>query len=577
MHTDQARSFHLTGRFLVWLALTLQFIKILLAMVGHIQWAVVWRWSLIEGLMLIASAGILVLLLNRARRGPPSLSQQLQEQLEQFDTLRGEAFYQAFVQKIRTLAGVDAALVGEYQADRQQVDAMVAWPGRSRTRRLTYTVTGTPCEIVLDQGLRIYPRRISQHFSHSGLTKDRKAEGFGGIRLTDKNGNTIGLIALFSNQPIKNSAAIQQLLEQFAPRAATEIIHQRQQRQSVAKSAFDWIDHVPLGTIVLSLELVMIRANAMAGRLLAATTPSEFRTLIPERITKKLREPSSTYEPQTFTIDAGPVSRCSATVIRITTDSTHAPSLLLFVDTTPLPTPFSGLARTETASYSQQLRLRLISLLGHEMRTPLTALQGYTELLSTRKLSDEKYHRYLRQMMESAEILDPLIQLATRQHRRDLLHPLSPPQEIDLFRSLQQAVEVFPQRPDQPRLQLRVSGPQFSEVSLELLDEFFDYLLCFSVSVAPGAEDVPLAFDNDNGSVRLNVSLTTDVQAFVDLLSQPPSTTDDLNIEQIRLLLIADCIQRMGGHSEFRTTDENSGVFSIVWDPLKTVLASSES
>ena len=85
-----------------------------------------------------------------------------------------------------------------------------------------YCLDGTPCNNVINQQFRFYPRNVQQLFPDRHLTT-LNAEGYAALPLFDSNGQAIGLMAVLDGKPLQHPGLIEAVLKIFSVRAAVEI------------------------------------------------------------------------------------------------------------------------------------------------------------------------------------------------------------------------------------------------------------------------------------------------------------------------------------------------------------------
>ena len=155
----------------------------------------------------------------------------IQEIAQGVSAKTGEAFFHSLVQYLIRLLGVDKALVGEVIApENDQVRVIAGLNNEQVLNGLEYSLEGTPCEQVYEQGFCLYSDHIQQRFPEGLAIQTLGGEGYAGIPLVSSSGATIGLICVISDQAIANTQFVQEVLTIFAVRAAAEL----ERRQSEA-------------------------------------------------------------------------------------------------------------------------------------------------------------------------------------------------------------------------------------------------------------------------------------------------------------------------------------------------------
>ncbi len=111
---------------------------------------------------------------------------------------------------------------------------------------ITYSLANTPCEEVIKNGRLVHNRDFSNYFPDCGHELLKDASSYIGIRLTDKNENVIGMIAIASNTTIEDTNLAENILTIATSRAIIELeyqveINNSKRYQQGLKLIDDWI------------------------------------------------------------------------------------------------------------------------------------------------------------------------------------------------------------------------------------------------------------------------------------------------------------------------------------------------
>jgi signal transduction histidine kinase len=125
------------------------------------------------------------------------------------------------------------ALIAEFiDGENPRAKVLAFWAGDDFGPNFDYVLEGTPCGIVLDQGLQIYDSGIQQKFPEDGDLVTMAAESYLGIPICNSQGQPIGHIAGLHVQPLHRSYEEQAaILKIFAARSAAEIERQLAERE----------------------------------------------------------------------------------------------------------------------------------------------------------------------------------------------------------------------------------------------------------------------------------------------------------------------------------------------------------
>ncbi len=136
----------------------------------------------------------------------------------------GIDFYRSLTKELAEVMGVSYCVVAELrseQADELTVCGM--WDGSRFADMSSYTTEGTPCKEVLENGVAYIPSGLQLAFPTDTDLVRLEAESYLGVRLTNSEGRTLGILAILDKKELPNSSQSTDLLRIFAARAAAEI------------------------------------------------------------------------------------------------------------------------------------------------------------------------------------------------------------------------------------------------------------------------------------------------------------------------------------------------------------------
>ena len=155
----------------------------------------------------------------------------------------GEVFFQSLVEYLSKALGVEYAFVGELVgSDGDRIRTVANYGEGQLLENLEYPLVHSPCESVVGQRLRVYPRKLRQQFPLDPVLKKLGAESYLGAPMFDSTGCALGLVAVLSRKPLKNTQLMSEVLTIFAVRAGSELERQRAEaelkRQSLRAQLF---------------------------------------------------------------------------------------------------------------------------------------------------------------------------------------------------------------------------------------------------------------------------------------------------------------------------------------------------
>ena len=135
----------------------------------------------------------------------------------------GEAFFPVMVGAVAETLNVRWVLVGAVDAEQaDKVTTIAAWDNGPQSN-FDYTLAGSPCQNVRDQGACAYPDEICSLFPTDALLQQIGARSYIGTPLRSSAGATLGILAALDDKPLEDVDRKKDILEVFAARAASEL------------------------------------------------------------------------------------------------------------------------------------------------------------------------------------------------------------------------------------------------------------------------------------------------------------------------------------------------------------------
>ncbi|WCN37925.1 sensor histidine kinase [Aneurinibacillus uraniidurans] len=159
---------------------------------------------------------------------------------------------------------------------------------------------------------------------------------------------------------------------------------------------------------------------------------------------------------------------------------------------------------------SERLKTELITNVSHDLRTPLTSIITYTELLKTPNLADEERDTYIEIIDRKSKRLQVLIDDLFEASKMASGNIELVKEKVDLVQLLQQALAEHNETIQQSTLQFRVTHPETSVYAVvdgqklwRVFDNLIGNILKYSlentrvyISMKPLQEDVVITFKN---------------------------------------------------------------------------------
>lgn len=140
----------------------------------------------------------------------------------------GEDFFAEVVTALAEILGVGCVMINECLG--QQARSLAWYKGNQLCDNIEYDLDGTPSEVVLEQGIFFCPRDVQKAFSSDEDLAWFGAESYGGVSLTDSQGNAVGLLCYLHDREIPDSKWKIPSLKVIQARCGAEIERLRNER-----------------------------------------------------------------------------------------------------------------------------------------------------------------------------------------------------------------------------------------------------------------------------------------------------------------------------------------------------------
>lgn len=136
----------------------------------------------------------------------------------------GDELFRNLVKYLAKATQAKYALVGELKKDAPDtVRTLAAWAGDGFCDNFEYSLSGTPCENVMQQRVCYYPSGIQESFPQDLLLAQMGVHTYLGVPLVNKLGRGIGLLVLLNDGPLPEPEIARLLLDICSTRAAAEL------------------------------------------------------------------------------------------------------------------------------------------------------------------------------------------------------------------------------------------------------------------------------------------------------------------------------------------------------------------
>jgi diguanylate cyclase (GGDEF)-like protein/PAS domain S-box-containing protein len=109
----------------------------------------------------------------------------------------------------------------------------------------TYSLAGTPCEVVIKEGAQLYPQGVQDLFPNDKDLVLLKAQGYAGTPIKDLSGRVIGIVWVTSSKSLFMEHEWVQVMDIIAARVSAEIERMRAMEQLEHQATFDALTELP--------------------------------------------------------------------------------------------------------------------------------------------------------------------------------------------------------------------------------------------------------------------------------------------------------------------------------------------
>jgi hypothetical protein len=136
----------------------------------------------------------------------------------------GEHHLRMLAESLGNALHAQAVLIGQVAGVSGELVQTIALYRDGRiAENVPYPLAGTPCEIVLAEGIQVYKSKVCQQFPRDQALQEIRAEAYVGMPLVDSLGRVPGLLSVIFSKPLRDAARATTLLRSFGARAALEL------------------------------------------------------------------------------------------------------------------------------------------------------------------------------------------------------------------------------------------------------------------------------------------------------------------------------------------------------------------
>lgn len=343
-------------------------------------------------------------------------------------TANVEAVFDELTRGVTELLGCDVGLLGRYVIvdDVPSVEVISCYACGRFLPLHTYPLAGTPCETVVGQAFRFYPRNVGFLFP-AAARNDSRIESYAAYPLFDRGHEPLGVLTVMSFGELDDPEIAESLLRIFSGRAVAELEHERSatalrvseaQYRAIFNASLDGLVLTkPDGTLVdvnpavermygfsrdelLGRDVIdfLARTRRTAGEAFLAAVLSEGYAQTEDTVRRK--DGSLLHvEPRGVMIDFGGEPHV-LTIVRDITDSHDAERQRQLLE-----------GQLRQAQKMEAIG-HLTGGIAHDFNNILTSVLGYVELASdlVADTGDDRLNRYLVRARRAGERARDLVQ-----------------------------------------------------------------------------------------------------------------------------------------------------------------------
>ncbi|WP_406656527.1 PAS domain S-box protein [Methanolobus sp. ZRKC2] len=389
---------------------------------------------------------------------------------------REEDLFDVLVRQLALSQNLSCVIIARLDPEKpNMVHTLAVWRDGKLRDNFRYSLEGTPCYNVLNDGVCFYPSDIRKHFPDDRLLKEIGAESYWGIPLRDSKGKTLGLLTVINSRLMEKSSHVFSLISSFAARASAEMERQLAEKElknseRMFKTLFN---QAAVGVAQISPDGYFLRINERFGEIVGYAIDELIATN-----SRNLIHPDDLYvndkyilqvmaeDIDSFEIEKRYIHKNGHLVwVKLYSkairdeDGSLLYAIVVITDITDKRKAEEALIYAKAiADESNRIKSEMLKNVTHELRTPLSAVIGFSDLLlsETGNEFDDLQRKYLEYIHQSGEhllsIVNRMLDFANLEYRTSESLEL---QSVNINNVIHETISIFLAKASKKNIQIK--------------------------------------------------------------------------------------------------------------------------
>ncbi len=164
--------------------------------------------------------------------------------------ISGQAYFQKVTRELCRWFDAEGSYIGELTDDFELKPICMLMDGKIIENHVCKMI-GTPCEQVISQGPRYFPKETQALFPHTVFLQEYNIQGYAGIPIRDQQDQVIGVLWVASHDPLQLPPQWEDVLQIIAARTSAEMERMRSMEMLEYQATFDALTDLPNRRLLL--------------------------------------------------------------------------------------------------------------------------------------------------------------------------------------------------------------------------------------------------------------------------------------------------------------------------------------